>query len=52
MIVSAVANKSKQTLKDIKWVSDRVESSLHKDDLSFNHHKEVAKKPDTFKKRI
>jgi len=32
----------KQSLKDIKWVSEKVESSLRKDDLSFNHHKEVA----------
>jgi len=32
----------KQTLKDTKWVSQAVETSLRKDNLSFNHHKEVA----------
>lgn len=33
----------KQTLADYKWTSESVESSLRKEDLSFNHHKEVAK---------
>ena len=36
---------AKQTLKDTKWVSENVESSLRKDNLSFNHHKEVASLP-------
>lgn len=36
---------SKQAIKDIKWVSENVESSLRKDNLSFNHHKEVAALP-------
>ena len=31
------------TLKDAKWVAEKVEKSLRKDNLSFNHHKEVAK---------
>ena len=31
------------TLKNYKSVSERVESSLRNDDLSFNHHVEVAK---------
>lgn len=31
-----------QTLKDAKWVANRVELSLRKDNLTFNHHKEVA----------
>lgn len=36
---------AKQTLKDTKWVSENVKSSLRKDNLSFNHHKEVASLP-------
>ena len=32
-----------QTLKDYKYISDNVPSSLRNDDLSFNHHREVAK---------
>jgi len=32
-----------QTIKDFKSVSENVQSSLRNDDLSFNHHKEVAK---------
>ena len=36
---------AKQTLKDTKWVSENVESSLRKDNLSFNHHREVASLP-------
>lgn len=34
------------TLKNYKSVSERVESSLRNDDLSFNHHVEVAKLPE------
>ena len=33
---------SRQAIKDSKWVAENV-SSLRKDDLTFNHHKEVAK---------
>ena len=36
---------NKQTLKDYKWVSDTIEPSLRKDDLTFNHHKSVALLP-------
>jgi hypothetical protein len=36
---------AKQTLKDTKWVSENVESSLRKDNLSFSHHVEVASLP-------
>lgn len=36
------SGKSKQTLKDIKWVSDKVKPSCRQDDLSFEHHKQVA----------
>lgn len=31
-----------QTLRDYKWVSSHVDSSLRKDNLSFHHHKQVA----------
>ena len=33
------------TLRDFKWVAGNVELSLRKDNLSFNHHKEVARIP-------
>ncbi len=32
-----------QTLKDAKWVAGKIELSLRNDNLTFNHHKEVAK---------
>ncbi len=32
----------KQTLKDYRWVAEKVQPSLRKDTLSFSHHKEVA----------
>jgi hypothetical protein len=35
-----------QTLADDKWVSSRIELSRRRDNLSFEHHKEVAKLPD------
>ena len=35
---------SRQSIKDSRWVAEKT-SSLRKDDLSFNHHKEVAKLP-------
>jgi len=31
-----------QTLKDVRWVADKVERSRRRDRLSFEHHKEVA----------
>lgn len=34
---------NRQTLSDYKWTSDKLDSSLRKEELSFNHHKEVAK---------
>lgn len=43
--VAEETGMAKQTLKDTKWVSENVESSLRKDNLSFNHHKEVASLP-------
>ena len=36
---------SYQTLADNKWVSGQIETSLRKENLSFNHHKEVASLP-------
>jgi len=41
-----ITGLERQTIKDYNWVSDKVDSSLRKDDLSFNHHKEVAKLPE------
>lgn len=35
------SGKSKQTLKDIKWFSDKVKPSCRQDNLSFEHHKQV-----------
>lgn len=34
-----------QTLRDDKWVSEKIDLSLRKDNLTFNHHKEVASLP-------
>ena len=31
-----------QTLNDYKWVASKVEFSLRKESLSYNHHKEIA----------
>jgi len=39
-----ITGLSRQTLKDYKSVADRT-SSLRNDDLTFNHHKEVASLP-------
>ena len=43
--VQEITGYSKGALKNIKSVADRVESSRRRDDLSFEHHAEVAKLP-------
>ncbi len=50
-----ITGLNRQTIQDYKWTTDKVDSSLRKEDLSFNHYKEVAKLPpakqETFLKR-
>ena len=36
------ADYSYQTLMDSKWITDRIEFSRRRENLSFSHHKEVA----------
>ena len=41
--LEAITGIGRKTIQEHKWVAENVDSSLRQEDISFSHHREVAK---------